>query len=151
LIARAVVADLDADGSPEVRVYVRSAGSGSYGALFAYDANGRKSLSQIHLPPVSDFAQAAHGHRGHDDFTLVEGTLVRRFLIYKATKTNAAPSGGVRQMQCELQRGDPGCGEKHEPKRIPDALSERRTSPHVHATQFEEHGGHDLQVARSLR
>ena len=105
-ITRAEVADLNADGSPEVYVYIRSAGSGSYGTLVAYSANKRKSLSDIYLPPVSDDARAAQGYMGHDDFAVVEGTLVRRFPIYKATDTNAAPSGGVRQMQYKLRPGE---------------------------------------------
>lgn len=105
-ITRAEVADLDADGSPEVYVVVRSAGSGSYGTLVAFSANRRKSLSEIYLPPVSDDAQAAQGYRGHDDFAVVEGRLVRRFPVYKDGDIQAQPSGGVRQMQYRLTRGE---------------------------------------------
>jgi hypothetical protein len=101
-VTRAEVADLDA----EVYVYVRSAGSGSYGALVAFSANKRKSLSEIMLPPVSDDTQAAQGYMGHDDFAVVERTLVRRFPVYKDGDTNATPSGGVRQMQYRLTRGE---------------------------------------------
>ena len=105
-ITRAEVADLNADGSPELYVYIRSAGSGSYGTLVAFSANQRKSLSEIFLPPVSDNAMAAQGYRGHDDFAVVEGTLVRRFPVYKDGDTQARPSGGVRQMQYRLTRGE---------------------------------------------
>lgn len=105
-ITRAEVADLDADGSPEVYVYIRSAGSGSYGSLVAFSANRRKSLSEIYLPPVSDDARAAQGYMGHDDFAVIEGTLVRRFPVYKDGDSNAAPSGGMRQMQYKLKRGE---------------------------------------------
>jgi hypothetical protein len=105
-ITRAEVADLDADGSPEIYVYIRSAGSGSYGTLVAYSANRRKSLSEIYLPPVSDDAQAARGYMGHDDFAVVENTLVRRFPVYKDGDSNAAPSGGVRQLQYKLKPGE---------------------------------------------
>ena len=38
-VVDAEVADLNVDGSPEVYVYVRSAGSGSYGSLIAFAAN----------------------------------------------------------------------------------------------------------------
>lgn len=105
-ITRAEVADLNADGSPELYVYVRSAGSGSYGTLVAFSANQRQSLSEIYLPPVSDDAQAARGYMGHDDFAVVERTLVRRFPVYKDGDSNARPSGGVRQMQYRLTRGE---------------------------------------------
>jgi hypothetical protein len=105
-ITHAEVADLNADGSPEVYVYIRSAGSGSYGTLVAFSANKRKSLSEIYLPQVSDDAQAAQGYMGHDEFAVVEGTLVRRFPVYKDGDNNAAPGGGVRQMQYRLKPGE---------------------------------------------
>jgi Periplasmic lysozyme inhibitor of I-type lysozyme len=105
-ITRAEVADLNADGSPEVYVYIRSAGSGSYGTLVAFSANRRESLSEIYLPPITDDAKAAQGYMGHDQLAVVEGTLVRRFPIYKDGDNNAAPSGGVRQMQYKLKPGE---------------------------------------------
>ena len=43
---------------------------------------------------------------GHDDFAVVEGTLVRRFPVYKDGGSNAAPSGGVRQLQYKLKPGE---------------------------------------------
>lgn len=105
-ITQAEVADLNADGSPELYVYIRSAGSGSYGTLVAFSANRRRSLSEIHLPPISDDAKAAQGYMGHDQLAVVEDTLVRRFPIYKDGDSNAAPSGGVRQMQYKLKPGE---------------------------------------------
>ena len=100
------VADLNGDGSPELYVYVASAGSGSYGSLVAYSANRRKSLSEIYLPPITDHANAAEGYLGHDQFAVVESTLVRRFPVYKPGDTNAAPSGGTRQLQYKLRQGE---------------------------------------------
>ena len=102
------VADLNVDGSPELYVYVTSAGSGSYGSLVAYSANKRKSLSEIYLPPVTDSPAAAKGYMGHDDFAVVEDTFVRRFPVYRDGDTNAAPTGGVRQLQYKLKPGEAG-------------------------------------------
>jgi hypothetical protein len=100
------VADLDADGSPEIYVYVSSAGSGSYGSLVAYAANRRKSLSEIHLPPIAGDARIAGGYQGHDRFAVGEGALLRRFPVYRLGDPNAAPSGGMRQIQYKLARGE---------------------------------------------
>jgi hypothetical protein len=107
-VVRAEVADLNADGAPELYVYIRSAGSGSYGSLVAYSANRHHSLSEIFLPPISDSPAAAIGHLGHDEFAVVEGSLVRRFLVYRDGDPNAAPSGGVRQIQYKLKAGEAG-------------------------------------------
>lgn len=102
------VADLDADGSPELYVYVTSAGSGSYGSLVAYAANRRKSLSAIDLPPITDHPTAARGYQGHDEFAVGEGRLLRRFPVYRPGDPNAAPGGGTRQLQYRLGPGEAG-------------------------------------------
>lgn len=104
----AEVADLNVDNSPEVYVYTQSAGSGSYGGLIAYAANNRKSLSEIYLPPVAENPEASQGYMGHDEFRVVESTLVQRFPIYKDGDANAAPTGGTRQLQYKLEPGEAG-------------------------------------------
>jgi len=107
-VTAAEVADLNVDGSPEIYVYVQSAGSGSYGSLVAYSANRRKSLSEIYLPPVADNAAVAKGYMGHDDFAVVENTLVQRFPLYRDGDPNNRPTGGTRQLQYKLEAGEAG-------------------------------------------
>jgi len=107
-VTGAEVEDLNADGSPEIYVYVQSAGSGSYGSLVAYSANRKKSLSEIYLPPVADNPEASKGYMGHDEFAVVENTFVQRFPIYAEGDTNAAPTGKTRQLQYKLEAGEAG-------------------------------------------
>jgi hypothetical protein len=99
------VGDLNADGYPEVYVYVTSAGSGSYGSLIAYASNRNRSISPIYLPPLEDDPEATRGYMGHDRFVVGEGALVRNFPIYKEGDTNAKPTGGTRQIQYRLKAG----------------------------------------------
>jgi len=107
-VTGAEVADLNVDGSPEIYVYVTSAGSGSYGSLVAYSANRRKSLSEIYLPPVTQDKVASKGYMGHDEFAVVESVLVQRFPVYRDTDANAKPTGGMRQLQYKLVPGEAG-------------------------------------------
>ena len=107
-VTGAEVADLDVDGSPEIYVYVTSAGSGSYGSLVAYSVNRRKSLSEIYLPSVTQEGAASIGYMGHDEFAVVESVLVRRFPVYRDTDTNTKPTGGMRQLQYKLIPGEAG-------------------------------------------
>jgi hypothetical protein len=102
------VEDIDADGYPEVYVYVTSAGSGSYGSLIAYASNRNRSLSEIYLPPLEDDPDASRGYMGHDRFVVGEGALIRNFPVYKQGDTNARPTGGTRQIQYRLQAGEAG-------------------------------------------
>lgn len=99
------VADLDANGLPEVYVLVTSAGSGSYGTVVGYAVNrGAASITPIHLPDLS--GKAAQGYQGHDSFAVIELRLARRFPIYKPGYTNANPSGGIRQISYKLVPGE---------------------------------------------
>ena len=107
-VVGADVADLDANGSPELYIYVQSAGSGSYGSLVAYAANNRKSLSAVYLPPVTENDRLAKGYMGHDEFAVVENRLVQRFPVYRDDDTNAKATGGTRQIQYRLVAGEAG-------------------------------------------
>lgn len=107
-VTGAEVADLNLDGSPEIYVYATSAGSGSYGSLIAYGTNNRKSMSPIYLPPVEENPEASPGYMGHDEFAVVESTLVQRFPIYAEGDVNAQPTGGTRQVQYKLEAGEAG-------------------------------------------
>ncbi len=53
-VTGAQIDDLNNDGSPEVYVFINSAGSGSYGSLVAYSSNNNKSISAIYLPPLDE-------------------------------------------------------------------------------------------------
>jgi uncharacterized protein len=107
-VTAAEVADLNGDGSPEIYVYVTSAGSGSYGSLVAHSSNRRKSLSPIHLPPVTDDPRASRGYMGHDRFEVVGQVLRRRFPVYRSGDVNAKPTGGVRELSYRLVAGEAG-------------------------------------------
>lgn len=100
------VDDVNADGSPELLIYVTSAGSGSYGTAIGFSGNNNKSLSEIAVPSIIDNPKANKGYMGHDEFAIVEGTLVQRFPIYKDGDTNSKPTGGTRQIQYKLKNGE---------------------------------------------
>ncbi|MDB4584922.1 PliI family lysozyme inhibitor of I-type lysozyme, partial [Draconibacterium sp.] len=106
-LMNAEVGDLNIDGFPEVLVYIQSAGSGSYGSVIGYSVNNGKSMSQIApLPEVSENPKANTGYMGHDEFAIVENTLVQRFPVYKPDDVNANPTGGMRQLQYKLKDGE---------------------------------------------
>jgi hypothetical protein len=106
IVSDAVVDDLNADGSPEIYVFVTSAGSGSYGTLVAYGATAKKSLSDIFLPDISEDKKLSKGYMGHDQFSIADGRFVRRFPIYKSGDPNCCPSGGMRQIRYKLTPGE---------------------------------------------
>ena len=104
-VTGAEVADLNADGSPEVYVYVKSTGADAKGSVVTYVANNRKSLSMAFMAPLSDTPGAADGYRGQDEFAVLEGVLGRRFPIHDEV---GAPTGRIRQLQYTLNAGEAG-------------------------------------------
>jgi hypothetical protein len=107
-VTGAEVADLDADGSPEIYVYETSTDTAARGSVVAFSANKRKSLSSIYLPPMAETPAAAQGYQGHDEFAVVEGSLVRQFPIYAGEGAAASPTGKTRQLQYKLVSGEAG-------------------------------------------
>ncbi|WP_332513950.1 PliI family lysozyme inhibitor of I-type lysozyme [Bacteroides sp.] len=105
-VTNAEIGDLNADGYPEVLVYLNSVGSGSYGMVIGYSVNNGKSMSQISFPNITDNPEASKGYMGHDEFAIVELSFCQRFPIYKENDTNANPTGGTRQIQYKLKDGE---------------------------------------------
>jgi len=74
----------------------------------AYAVNNGKSMTPIYVRPLTDNPDAGGGYMGHDEFAVVENHLLQRFPIYLEGDTNAEPSGGMRQLQYRLIRGEAG-------------------------------------------
>ena len=104
-VTGAEIADINTDGSPEIYVFVNSAGSGAYGSLVAYSANNKKSLSEIFLPPLEHDKKNSVGYMGPDEFAIIENSLARRFPVYNVGDANCCPKGGMRQLQYKLIKG----------------------------------------------
>lgn len=103
-----VSTDLDNNGFSEIYCFCSSAGSGSYGQLYAYASNRNKSLSGIYLPEIENDVKLSDGYMGHDSFRIQKDRLIRSFPIYKETDPNAAPSGGIREISYKLKEGEAG-------------------------------------------
>ena len=105
-IVDAEIADLNKDSSPELLIYTQSDGSGSYGDVLAYSVNNLKSMSQVYFPPITENPELKKGYMGHDEFRVVETSLVQRFPVYKEGDSNANPTGGKRQISYKLVDGE---------------------------------------------
>lgn len=104
-ITNAQIADLDLDQSPEIYIFINSAGSGSYGSLIAYSCNNKKSLSEIYLPDLNEDKTNSKGYAGHDEMQIIENTLSRRFNLYNQ---DYKPTSIMRQLQYKLTKGETG-------------------------------------------
>jgi len=105
-ITNAEIEDLNSDGFPELLIYTTSYGSGSYGNVIGYSVNNGKSVSQIYFPPISQNPELNKGYMGHDEFAIVETSLVQRFKTYNPEDSNSNPTGKIRQIQYKLVDGE---------------------------------------------
>lgn len=103
-------ADLDNNGFEELYLITTSAGSGSYGSIYAFGSNNDKSITQIYVPEISesDMSTGSHfaGYMGHDSIFLDQGRLYRKFPVYLEGDENCCPSGGNRQLEYSLEPGE---------------------------------------------
>jgi hypothetical protein len=105
-VANTEVEDLNSDGYPELLIYTSSAGSGSYGNVIAFSVLSGRSMVPVVFPDITDSPEASKGYMGHDEFTLVERTLARKFPIYKEGDSNSNPTGGTRQIAYKMEAGE---------------------------------------------
>lgn len=99
VVTGAEVADLNADGSPELYIYITSLDK--RGSVIAFSANSKKSLSYINLPELT--SDQANGYRGGDEFTVIENSFARRFPTYGS---DGRATGKIRQFQYRLKAGE---------------------------------------------
>ena len=105
-IINAEIGDLNRDGFAEVLIYIQSAGSGSYGTVLAYSVNKGKSISAVHFHDIMEDKKASSGYMGHDEFTIIENSLARRFPVYGQKDNNSNPTGNIRQIRYKLTEGE---------------------------------------------
>jgi len=103
-VVHSEIGDLNIDGSPEILVYLTE-GNNNYGSLVGYSVNNDKSMSGIYLPPLAESPELSQGYFGHDEFAIVENTLVRRFPLYSENQ-EPQPTGATRQIQYKLVDGE---------------------------------------------
>ena len=103
VVTGAEAADLNNDGYPEVYVYINSADKSAYGSILAFASNKNLSLSPIYLPALSEIGKDAVSYNGHDEFSVVENRLMRRFPVVTRNGVQR-----YRQIQYKLIAGEAG-------------------------------------------
>ena len=99
-ITKAEVADLDGNRFPELYVFSRSSGSGSFGRVYGWQFFSERKAD---ITPVSWQLSAKTGYMGHDSLWLDQNMLCRQFPRYKPGDTNASPTGGIGMMRYQLK------------------------------------------------
>lgn len=99
------VADIDANGAPEVYVFIKAP---QRGELLGFSSNRNKSLSFIFVPELKEEAERAPAYRGGDEFAVLENAIGRRFPLFTGDSSDPQPTGKMRQVQYKLVAGEAG-------------------------------------------
>jgi hypothetical protein len=92
--------DLNNDGFPDLVLYVYSSDVNGYGKVFGIYSDKNQGIRPIIFPDIMDDMKLSVGYKGHDEYSLVEGNLMRRFPVYqKVDSVTNAPNGMIRQIQ----------------------------------------------------
>jgi hypothetical protein len=99
LVYSALVDDLNNDGFPDLVLFIKTDTAGIYGTVYVFASDQNKNIVPIAMPDLMLDGKLDVGYRGHDEFTMMEGTIMRKFPLYKTGDENNNPTGGRRAIQ----------------------------------------------------
>jgi len=101
-VTKAEIEDFNNDGFPDLILYVYNGEGGVFGSAIGLSSNANKSCGPIYFPDILDDVKLRVGYQGHDEYYLLEGTLMRSFPIFKADDAKDKPTGGKRVIQYHM-------------------------------------------------
>jgi len=107
-VAGAQIDDLNRDGNPDLVLFIYADSNASSGTVYAFMSDGNKEIMPCLLPDVTMNPKISTGYKGHDQFSMMEGTLVQRFPVYNAGDAADKPSGGNRTVLYQVTKGEGG-------------------------------------------
>lgn len=106
VIKNAEIEDLDADGFPEILIYVGTEKDPWIKQVIGFSPNKGKSLSAISFSNIESNPSVNTGYPRQDEFALVENTLVQRFKLYDPKGNSTKENSKIRQIQYKLKPGE---------------------------------------------
>jgi hypothetical protein len=108
-INRAEVDDLNNDGFPDLILYVNTPGDKKKSIIIGVSSDKNTGFLPIYFPDILDDQKLRIGYVGYDEYSLMEGSVMRRFPVYNTTDTaNLKPTGMIRQIQYRVVNGEKG-------------------------------------------
>lgn len=106
-ISKALVDDLNGDGVADLILFIYTDSAAIHGTVLAFVSDGTKSIVPAGLPDLQLDGKLNSGYKGHDQFSMLEGTLLQKFPVYKPEDKDV-PTGGNRVVQYQLSKVENG-------------------------------------------
>lgn len=108
-VEKVAIDDLNDDGQPDMIIcYYSGAGSALGNVIGVSFDKPNKTIVPITFPDIYSDPKLREGYKGHDVFSLVIGTLMRKFPVYLPNDAPDKPTGGIRTIQYKASPGDRG-------------------------------------------
>jgi hypothetical protein len=104
----AQIDDLNGDGYPDLVLFVYTDSNAVNGTVYGFLSSENKDIIPCILPDITMDGKMNAGYKGHDEFMLLEGAILRKFPIYKPGDDKNKPTGGKRVIEYKVARGDNG-------------------------------------------
>jgi hypothetical protein len=106
-VSKAMVDDLNGDGVADLILFIYTDSAAIHGTVLAFISDGTKTIVPAGLPDMELDGKLNSGYKGHDQFSMLEGTLLQKFPVFKPGDKEV-PTGGNRVVQYQLSRGESG-------------------------------------------
>lgn len=100
-LEKILVDDFNDDGFPDLLLCTYSGPKYENGNIVGIYSKENTAIMPASFPDLYNEPKLREGYRGHDEFTVVVGSLLRSFPIYKATDVDTA-TGGTRVIQYKI-------------------------------------------------
>jgi hypothetical protein len=101
-ISKVEIDDFNNDGFPDLLICIFNGDHNVFGTVYVFMSAQNKSIVPAALPDVMLDGKLKDGYKGHDEFTLMEGSLMQQFPIYKPGDEPGKPTGGRRVIQYKV-------------------------------------------------
>lgn len=107
-IAYAMVDDLNNDNFPDLLLVSFNGPHFQFGITYVLASKENKSLLFFSSKDIMMDGKLSPGYRGHDQFSLFNGSLIQKFPIYNTGDTDENPTGGTRVIQYQMAMTESG-------------------------------------------
>jgi hypothetical protein len=102
-ITKVMTDDMNDDGSPDLVICVYSGDSSEIGTIVCITFNVTdKNFVPVYFPDIYLDPKIRDGYKGHDEFSILTGTILRKFPVYLPNDTPGNPTGGKRTVQYQI-------------------------------------------------
>jgi hypothetical protein len=102
------VDDLNNDGVADLIMFIYTDSAARHGTVWVLMSDGNKSILPCAMPDPALDGKINKGYKGGDQFSMMEGTVLQKFPIFKTGDTDSLATGGNRVVLYNVLKSETG-------------------------------------------